>query len=289
MDLLTATKAMFAFLFLFGSSKYTNRYMSNFSGFICNMIDYLMESYIYNFDEFGDDVTENPEKIELIQLPIREKYENKYLEKFNNFNNFNSFTEEIQSNYDRLVNCILFETTPLGNVIMLYNHKKEVFEFYSDNTIPYRFLETVARKYVTTYNCKPLYIDMELELKECEQKILEKEEREKDEKRKLELQIEENRNNNIAFIEPKRNVYAKFKSYNKEGASGRVITAAPPKNSIPNREKETDSKILLKEKSNRYSYQGKMANFNILKKVDKKSISKKHALSFSEFKKGLIS
>ena len=35
----------------------------------------------------------------------------------------------------------------------------EQFDYYSNNVIPYRYLEVVARKYVLTYNCLELYID----------------------------------------------------------------------------------------------------------------------------------
>ena len=50
-----------------------------------------------------------------------------------------------------LKNNIIMEKTPLGNVVMFYNHTRTSFEYYSDSTIPYRYLETVARKYVVTY------------------------------------------------------------------------------------------------------------------------------------------
>lgn len=56
-------------------------------------------------------------------------------------------------------NNILIEQTPIGNVIMFYNSDKTRFEFYADKTIPYRFLETVARKYVITFKCKSIYVE----------------------------------------------------------------------------------------------------------------------------------
>ena len=59
----------------------------------------------------------------------------------------------------------IIENTPLGNVNMCYNHEKESFEYYSDKTMPYRYLEPVARKYVCIFLCKDLYVDMEEELK----------------------------------------------------------------------------------------------------------------------------
>jgi hypothetical protein len=188
----------------------------------------------------------------------------------------------------------VIEHTPLGNVLMFYNHDKLAFEYYSDLTIPYRYLETVARKYALTYNYRPLYIDMEDELKEYEKKMEEKELREKEARENDKLS---NSNTNENTNKKSKDVYAKFKSYNKEAGTGRVNTAPPPKNSIPQNRmnvnlKDTkhsgngnNEKMLLKERANRYSYQGKFLNFNILQKVDKKVVDKKYALTFADFKK----
>jgi hypothetical protein len=184
----------------------------------------------------------------------------------------------------------VIEHTPLGNVLMFYNHDKLAFEYYSDLTVPYRYLETVARKYVLTFNYRPLYIDMEEELKEYERKLQEKIAKEKQE-------IEKNKNDSDTSSTTKtKDVFAKFKSYNKEAGTGRVNTAPPPKNSIPQnrmnvnlKEKKDGSnnneKMLLKENANRYSYQGKFLNFNILQKIDKKLVDKKYTLTFADFKK----
>ena len=64
--------------------------------------------------------------------------------------------------------------------------------------------------------------------------------------------------------------------------------AAPPKNSIPNKnvnENKENEKIILKERANRYTYEGKFANFNFLQKIERKVFNKKLGLSFSDFKK----
>jgi hypothetical protein len=200
----------------------------------------------------------------------------------------------IDERLDKLKNSFIMEKTPLGNVLMLYNNKRGSFEFYSDNTIPYRYLETVSRKYVKTFGCRPIYCDMEEELKNYEKKLEEKE-REKEEKEELDKRIlEEKRildekNMSVSVVaEPKKNVFAKFKSYNKEAGTGHVNIAAPPKNSIPNNkvtETSSDEKVLLKENANRYSYEGKLSNFNFLKKVDRKVVDKKYAMSFADFKR----
>lgn len=197
----------------------------------------------------------------------------------------------IDERLDKLKNSFIMEKTPLGNVLMLYNNKRGSFEFYSDNTIPYRYLETVSRKYVKTFGCRPIYCDMEEELKNYEKKLEDKE-REKEEldKRILEeKRISDEKNMSVGVVaEPKKNVFAKFKSYNKEAGTGHVNIAAPPKNSIPNNkvtESSSDEKVLLKENANRYSYEGKLSNFNFLKKVDRKVVDKKYAMTFADFKR----
>jgi hypothetical protein len=65
-----------------------------------------------------------------------------------------------------------------------------------------------------------------------------------------------------------------------------VNIAPPPKNSIPNKKIEESQKdVLLKEKANMYTYDGKISNYSFLKKIDRKVVDKKYALSFAEFKK----
>ena len=188
----------------------------------------------------------------------------------------------IKERLDGLKNNFVFEKTPLGNVIMYWNNIRESFEYYSDNTIPYRFLETVARKYVKTFNCRLIYVDMEFELSEFERK-------QKEEELRIKLLEEETKivlNQNSVELK-KKDVFAKFKNYNKESGTGKVNRGvAPPKNSIPNNSvKKADEKFILKENSNRYTCEGKIANFSFLKKPDRKVTDKKYAMSFADYKK----
>lgn len=209
----------------------------------------------------------------------------------------------IKERLDSLKNSFIIEKTPLGNVIMYYNNERNSFEYYTDNTIPYRFLETVGRKYITVFNCKQIYVDMANELKEAERKLKEKEELEKRER--------EEKENGSDIVVAKKNVFTKFKSYNKDAGTGRVNMAAPPKNSIPNNSNigsvkpgsvkesgglkasgnngidgsENNDRVLLKENTNRYTCMGRVANFNILKKIDRKVVDKKYAMTFADFKK----
>ena len=203
----------------------------------------------------------------------------------------------IDEQLKKFKNCFIIESTPLGSVLMFYNHNKLAFEYYSDLTIPYRFLETVARKYVLTYKYRPLYIDMEEELKEYERKLKEQQDAVKE---KEDMRLNDTNESNEEHKDEKsnkKNVFAKFKSYNKEAGTGRVNTAPVTKNNIPQNMMSTKlidtkkngngkpEKMLLKERSNRYSYQGKFSNFNILQKIDKKKVNKKLSITFADFKK----
>ena len=193
----------------------------------------------------------------------------------------------IDQRLDKLKNSFIIENTPLGNVLMIFDKELETFKYYSDNTIPYRYLETVGRKYAKQFCCRPIFVDMEEELKISDVKW----EKEKEDKIKKEeedkIKKEEAIKNNIT-IEEKKNVFTKFKSYNKDAGTGHINIGAPPKNSISNKqltEKQEQEKILLKERANRYTYEGKFANFSFIKKVDRKLVDKKFAMTFADFKK----
>jgi hypothetical protein len=196
----------------------------------------------------------------------------------------------IQQRLDKLKNCFIMEYTPLGNILMIYDIERESFKFYSDSTIPYRYLEVAARKYVKQFGCRPIFVDMEEELKLAEEKW-DKERNEKDEKEEEERRKKEESIKTQKPIEEKKNVFAKFKSYNKESGTGHVNTGAPPKNSIPNKKltsQQENEKILLKDKANRYTYEGKIVNFSFIKKIDRKVVDKKFNISFADFKKNLL-
>lgn len=198
----------------------------------------------------------------------------------------------IEKRLEKLKDCFVMEKTPMGYVLMKYNVSRNSFHYYCDNIIPYKYLESVSRKFVKFFNCRPIYYDMEEELKNYEIKLereeREREEREKEEELKKEIERCENGEKGEMDKIPKKNVFAKFKSYNKESGTGRVNTGVPPKNSIPCKQltqSNSTAKILLKENANRYTCEGKLSNFNILKKVDKKLVDKKLTLTFADFKK----
>ena len=193
--------------------------------------------------------------------------------------------EEVELTEERLVslkNSILFEKTPLGNVVMYYDHSRETFTFYSDSSIPYRYLETISRKYVVLNNCKKIYVNMEEEIK-CAEKKLEEKKQMQLKKQEEEARSRAQEHDSQQQQQPKRNVFAKLKKYNRIDA--KPNTNPNTKTTTTNSKKDdTDDKV-LKERANRYSCEGKLANFSFLKKVDRKLVDSKYAMSFAEFKK----
>ena len=247
--------------------------------------------------EDGDDIVEdNQEKEEKIKLLEEELAHVKLvLDSDEERNKLMIESEQHAKQYiinkrlEKLHNCFVMEKTPIGNVLMIYDKSKETFKYYSDCTIPYRYLEVVGRKYVKLFSCRPIFVDMDEELRLFEEKWEKEQElkklKEEEEKKKGDLLTAQSNSSNTDT--KKKNVFAKFKSYNKD-AGGKISMAAPPKNNIPNKPKndiKENEKILLKERANRYTYEGKFANFNFLQKIERKVFNKRLGLSFADFKK----
>ena len=90
-------------------------------------------------------------------------YEKKYIEKFRSLNEVDVYPESIK-------NVFVVDYTPYGNVFMMYNEEKETFVYYTDNSMPYRFLEAVAQKYAIQFNAKKLVVDTEQEIEKLKKK-----------------------------------------------------------------------------------------------------------------------
>jgi hypothetical protein len=191
----------------------------------------------------------------------------------------------INKKLDKFVDNYVLENTPMGNIYMRYNNSKGSFEYFSNNTIPYRYLEPVGRKYVMTYWCKPIFVDIEEELKRAEIKYTEDmKKKEEDEKRRQ----EDIKNN-------PRNVMARMKSYNKDTknqAATQPIKNRSSSNVLPPQIKatiqnvnQTSEKQLLKENANRYTWEGRLTDFCPLKKIDKKVVNKSLSMTYADFKR----
>jgi hypothetical protein len=181
--------------------------------------------------------------------PIKE-YPKRYKEKFDNL-------EIVELNDDKLNNLkngILYEETPYGTIIMYYDNKFKKFNYHSDKTPPYNFLETACRRYSLVFNCKMLYIDVAEEYKNVREKI--------ERNNKMIEKREEEPEKDV------KSVYVKPKSYNKR--------------------KKPKSRAVIDHNKNKiidFKYCGKIIEFNFLKR-DENTVknTKRKNISFSEFK-----
>jgi hypothetical protein len=120
------------------------------------MIFFFIKLYIEDVFDDEEEREEEAEEEEEETINIKKaiRYEDKYLDKLNNLKK-----KELSDDYlNGLKNTIVMEMTPNGNVIMYWDNSRDAFVYYSDSTIPYRFLEVVARKYAIVNDCLNIFI-----------------------------------------------------------------------------------------------------------------------------------
>ena len=189
-------------------------------------------------------------KCKVESIVKKETYETKYYDKFDLLE-----IKELEKEYiNGLKNSVLYEYTPKGRVIMYYNVENESFIYYCDTKdISYLYLETVARKYALMYDCKQLVVDIKKELKDAKN-------------------VKDGKNaviNGPTLIDNKPDVFASFKNYNK-------------KSGAPN---NGNKKYILRQKANRYSYKGKVNEFDFTKPNDYKSENDNEKMDYETFKR----
>jgi hypothetical protein len=223
---------------------------------------FLDEMYGHEqYNEMLEDLNAGLEQEVKLEEPSRELepklklYEDKYKESFDKL----ELRELTQEELKMFANNRVMEYTPVGNVIMTYNVEKGSFEYYSDSIVPYRYLNVVGRKYVCIFDCVALMRQPVKEL--CQPLSL--------------APV------SIPTEEPKKNVYAKFKTYNNGSATPHSSAEQPSKRSRIEPSKVVDT--------TRYTSCGKIANMQMLQKVDRKQIDKTYAMSFAEYKKQMES
>ena len=108
------------------------------------------------------------------------------------------------------MNNLVLDKTPDGYVAMRYNADEEGFEYWCDNNVTYKYLETVARKYVNSFGCPEVYINRGKLLREKLIKLQEEIKKNiEDEKNKKDGEEE-----NESKEDEEDNVFADLKKYN---------------------------------------------------------------------------
>jgi hypothetical protein len=257
------------------------------------IIQRLKRGLLKGFGEDDDTIEEEEqEQKEEKKEKLVIKFEDKYLDRMKTAEEKELTVERL----DSLKDSFVMENTPQGNVVMFWDNKRDTFAYYADHLIPYRFLEVVGRKYVLMNDCKKLFVNMDEEIKAAEKRLEEKKQKKEDLKQEEQKRLDdpESANTVVNVEKPKKDVFAKLKSYNRDSSIKSATVALNPKkpsnvpkNTAVNTKVQED--MILKENANRYSYQGKLVNFSFLKKVDRKTVDKNYAMSFAEFKKMKIS
>ena len=186
-------------------------------------------------------------------------------------------TEPYEENEDlvSLKENFIEENTPRGIIYMAYDNTIESYIYYSKTKdIPYKYLETVARKYVIDNKCLHIYVDYKEEyiqgLNKYKQRLQERKELlENKIKEKEQKQHEDNVENK------KKNIFANFKSYNKQDKS--------TKNNTDTSTKE----YILTENSNHYKYKGNLDDYEqmLKEKASQESVLKEYEqIDFKAYK-----
>jgi len=183
-----------------------------------------------------------------------------------------------------LINNFVMEATPIGNVLMRYNAKNSAFEYFSDRSMPRRYLETVGRKYIITFGCPHLWIDTETEIRLA----TEKQKQELAKKKQLEKNTDEKTEQSKEVANKSKQIFAKFKSYNKPntkkggaGVPNKNINSSSPFSFKISVKTDKTHEGIVQERSNCFIYVDKLSFFSPMQKIKP---HKKEAMTFAEFK-----
>lgn len=191
-------------------------------------------TYPYILDFFYKEKKQDKKKV---------PYENKYYDEYDKLEEIDLDEDYVKS----LKNNKIIELTPKGNVLMYYDFEKESFIYYCDTKdISYLYLETIARKYAISFNCKKIVIDIKKELEEAKKDKPKQENGKKGD-----------------------SLFATLKDYNRKGTGGA---------------KKINKKFILRQNANRYSYKGKFSEALLLQ-TDIYSVKKEtKEIDFNSFK-----
>ena len=215
----------------------------------------FVSKYVKDYD---DDDEEEEEEI----IPYESKYQLPISSAYNPNNNFIPDKQNFIS-----------ENTPNGVVFMRYDKDNEGFDYWcNDNQIEYKYLETVARKFVNTFNCQHLYFDREKDIK----------------RQKLELELKEI-TDNLTSKNEKIEVENNNKDENKdENKDDDVFIKAKPIKNTKNTKNDIKNKNndIIPTNSNKFIKKGKIKELTEhLLYPNGKIIKENKKFSFSDYKK----
>ena len=191
-----------------------------------------------------------------------EAYESQYFDKLEELEDRELSSEDLIA----INGCTLTEETPKGIVHMKYNTDTLTFEYYTDkfSDMTYEILDTVARLFSITFNCKKVCVNYREEIVNGKNKMLSEIEYDKMMSEKANEEKEKEK-------EKERSVFASFKSYNKK--SGNNLAK---------------KYFIITENSNRFKFKGKLNDYEKLVQKQVDTVDEKTNcinISYSEYKK----
>ena len=118
--------------------------ITSVTGVSCLFAMLFVAIFVYgpHIEKLKNEREEDEEKFE---IPFEFKYPIKFAKNTNNL--------------ETIENCSVFCSTPDGEVYMKYSKEHEGFNYWSKSkNVKYKYLETVARKFVSVFKCSDLYI-----------------------------------------------------------------------------------------------------------------------------------
>ena len=235
---------------------------SGISAYACKQF-YLLCVMIWNHigdEDEDDDENDNDAAVKVPEVA----FENRYFTEYDDLEEkdlTDKFVKDLTLN-------VIREETPKGEVLMYYSHEMESFVYYSKTKeIPYKYLETLARKYVIMYDCKRIYIDIRKEYEKGLNKYNEMKENKTPEGGTGGAGGE----GEGGSEKKKKQLFVSFKTYNRKGEVNI---------------KQKDKIYILREKANRYSYRGKIEEYKEEEHdIVNNDIVKDKKIDFSSFKK----
>ena len=238
-----------------------------YASFICSTgfaVGFLVTALMVHDKEPKDVLDESDSEEEEIKKEIDEenesvKYCKKYWEAYENLLEKDLSDDDVSS----LEKCTVIDNLPFyGGIHMQYNKEYDGFHYYNNRgaNIPYKMLSTVARKFVITFDCKNLYINLNDEL-EKSKKVLEE----------IERKIKEPTDKEI-----KENVFVNLKANRNKELS-----------------KDKKAEYLIKGNFIKFKYMGKVEEIEVFKKKasDEKvdTETKPRMIDFATFKNMFVS
>ena len=162
---------------------------------------------------------------------------------------------------ENIARGVVEEETPQGKIIMTFDNDTNNYLYYGVKSIPYKHLETVARKYVIIFDCKDKYVNIFRELYNAWELV--------ENKKELDKKKEEEGDDSKST-----SVFASLKTYN----SGVKEEVGADKSSKAESQKKY---AVVNEKANQYSYKGSCEDY--FESLKEKKVTTKN-ISWAEFK-----